>query len=144
MDNVGSTNPTPKPNAPLPSEGAAAPPIRLDPAPAAGESQCLAHTIEPGLRRRRRGARRATGCPAGPCHEASGAADRQRSPAATGLPPARPSLPSCTPGPFTSWKNRSLAGSKTIPGSTSKRTDVVAGDITEKKAEPSLIIVVWY
>jgi hypothetical protein len=140
MDNVGSNNPTPKPHAPIPSEGEVAPPIRLEPAPTAGA---------PGVSR-------------APLNLGSGAgaATPSAAPRAPVLRPAPP-RPAAVPGgdrittcktfftklhpgalhfleeQITNWL-------KDNPSVVIKRTDTVAGDITEKKAEPSLIILVWY
>jgi hypothetical protein len=143
MDNVGSSNPTPKPNTPLPSEGEAAPPIRLEPAPAAGAPSVSRAPLNLG--------------------SGAGAAAPATVAAAPRAPVLRPAAPrpaavagsdritTCKtfftklhPGALHFLEEQVSGWLKDNPGVHIRRTDVVTGDITEKKAEPSLIIVVWY
>ena len=143
MDNVGSNNPTPKPNAPIPSEGEAAPPIRLEPAPAAGASQRLAGPVEPGLRRRRGSAPAPAAAPRAPVLRPA----PPRPAAVAGgdrITTCKTFFTKLHPGALHFLEEQITSWLKDNPGVVIKRTDVVTGDITEKKAEPSLIIVVWY
>jgi hypothetical protein len=48
------------------------------------------------------------------------------------------------PGAIKFLEDQITAWLKDNPVIVIKRTDVTVGEITEKKAEPSLIIVVWY
>ena len=143
MDNVGSNNPTPKPTAPSPLEGETAPPIRLEPAPAAGAPSVSRAPLNLG--------------------SGAGAAAPPAPPAAPRGPVLRPAPPrpaavagsdritTCKtfftklhPGALHFVEEQISGWLKDNPGIVIKRTDMVTGDITEKKAEPSLIIVVWY
>jgi hypothetical protein len=48
------------------------------------------------------------------------------------------------PGAIKFLEDQITAWLKENPGIVIKRTDVTTGEILEKKAEPSLIILVWY
>lgn len=142
MDNVGSNNPTPKPNTAIPPEGETAPPIRLEPAPAAGSPSVSRAPLKLG--------------------SGAGAAAPSAPPAAPRAPVLRPAPPrpvaaagdritTCKafftklhPGALHFLEEQISGWLKDNPGVVLKRTDMVTGDITEKKAEPSLIIMVWY
>lgn len=143
MDNVSSNNPNPKPRAPTPLEGETAPPIRLEPAPAAGS---------PGVSRAPLTLGSSAGAAVPPAPSAA-----PRAPVLRPAPP-RPAavapgerIATCKtfftklhPGALRFLEEQITGWLRDNPGVIIKRTDVVTGDITEKKAEPSLIIVVWY
>jgi hypothetical protein len=139
MDNVGNNNPTPKPNAPTPLQSEAGQPIRLEPAPANVSRAPL--NLGGG-----------TGTPVSPAP-----------PAALKAPVLRPAPPrpaavaggdritTCKtfftklhPGAIRFLEEQIIAWLKDNPAVVIKRTDVTVGEILEKKAEPSLIILVWY
>ncbi|MCX5645784.1 MAG: hypothetical protein NTZ17_14065 [Phycisphaerae bacterium] len=143
MDNVGSNNPTPKPNAPILLESEAGQPIRLEPAPAVSSPNVSRAPLNLG--------------------SGAGAAAPSAPPAAPRAPVLRPAPPrpaavaggdritACKtfftklhPGALHFLEEQITGWLKDNPGIVIKRTDVVTGEITEKKAEPSLIIVVWY
>jgi hypothetical protein len=143
MDNVGNT-PTPKPTNPAPVEGEASKPIRLEPAPAVGSPNVSRAPLNLGS---------ATGAPAPAAAPAA-----PKAPSALRPTPPRPAavagsdrITTCRtfftklhPGALHFLEEQITGWLKDNPSVVIKRTDVVAGDITEKKAEPSLIIVVWY
>lgn len=145
MDNVGNNNPTPKPTAPIPLEGESAPPIRLAPAPAPAAGS-------PNVSRAPLNLGSGTGAAAPPAPSAA-----PRAPVLRQAPPKPAAVPggdriaTCKtfftklhPGALHFLEEQITNWLKDNPGVVIKRTDVVTGEITEKKAEPSLIIVVWY
>jgi hypothetical protein len=145
MDNVGSTNPTPKPNAPIPVEGEAAPPIRLAPAPAPAAGTPSVSRAPLNL-----GSGTGAAAPAAPSAAPRAPVLKPASPRPAAVP-GGDRITTCKtfftklhPGALHFLEEQITNWLKDNPGVIIKRTDTVAGDITEKKAEPSLIILVWY
>jgi hypothetical protein len=149
MDNVGSNNPTPNRTDSIPLEGAAGQPARPETAPAAGAPNVSRAPLNLG----------GTGAPVAPA-----APKPPVAPAAPKPPvvrPAPPKLPVAVaagerittvkmfftklhPGAIKFLEDQITAWLKENPGIVIKRADVTTGEITEKKSEPSLIILVWY
>jgi hypothetical protein len=146
MDNVSSTNPNPNPNRndSPPLNGAPGQPIRPETTPATGVPNVSRAPLNLGG---------GVGTPAAPA-----------APAAPKAPVLRPAPPkpaagvaageritNCRtfftklhPGAIRFLEEQIIAWLKDNPSVVIKRTDVTTGEILEKKAEPSLIIVVWY
>ena len=145
MDNVSSSNPdrSDNRNAPIPLDGGAGQPIRPEAAPATGAPNISRAPLNLG------------GAAATPAPAATPAA-----PKAPVLRPAPPKpaavaggdrITTCKtfftklhPGAIHFLEEQITRWLKDNPTIVIKRTDVVTGDVLEKKAEPSLIIVVWY
>ena len=144
MDNVSNNNPNrgESHSEPIPLSGAADEPVRPEAAPATGA---------PNVSR-------------APLNLGGGAAAPAAPPAAPKAPVLRPAPPRPAAGAATGER---ITTCKTFftklhpgalrfleeqisnwlqenPGIVIKRTDAVTGEITEKKSEPSIIIVVWY
>jgi hypothetical protein len=157
MDNVSNAHPNPAPNRndSIPLDGAPGQPHRPEATPA---------TVAPGISRAPLnlggtvGTPPATVAPAAPPKAPAATA-----PAAPKAPVVRPAPPrpapaaagdritTCRtfftklhPGAIKFLEDQITAWLKENPSVVIKRTDVTVGEITEKKSEPSLIIVVWY
>jgi hypothetical protein len=146
MDNVGSNTPNPNPN-PNHSDS-----IPLDSGTAQPSHPETARTAAaPGVSR-------------APLNLGGAAAAAPAAPAVAKAPVVRPVPPRAPvavaahdritecktfftklhPGAIRFLEEQITAWLKDNPSIVIKRTDVVTGEITEKKSEPSLIIVVWY
>jgi len=143
MDNVGNNTPTPKPNTPVPSEGEIGQPIRLEPAPAAGSPNVSRAPLNLGGGT---GAPVSSAPPAAPRAPVLRPATPRPAAVATGdrISTCKTFFTKLHPGALHFLEEQITGWLKDNPGVVLKRTDVVTGDITEKKSEPSLIIVVWY
>jgi hypothetical protein len=139
MDNVGSNHPTPNRTDSIPLDGAATPPARPEAAPAAAAPNVSRAPLNLG----------GTGAPVAP--------PAPKAPVVRPAPPKPPAaaggerITTCRtfftklhPGAIKFLEEQITAWLKENPGIVIKRTDVTTGEITEKKSEPSLIILVWY
>ena len=148
MDNVSGNTPNPNPNPnrsdSLPLNDGTGQPTRVEAPPAAGAPSVSRAPLNLG------GGATAPAAPAAPT-----------APKAPVLRPAQPRpapstaagdrITSCRafftklhPGAIKFLEEQITAWLKDNPGIVIKRTDVTTGEITEKKSEPSLIILVWY
>ena len=141
MDNVGSNNPNPNRTDSIPLDSGAGQPVRPEAAQTVGAPNVSRAPLNLG-----------------------GGISAPPPPAAPKAPVVRPAPPrpvasvgagdriaNCKtfftklhPGAIKFLEEQITAWLKDNPGIVIKRTDVTTGEITEKKSEPSLIIVVWY
>jgi hypothetical protein len=141
MDNVGSSSPNPNRPDAAPSDGTANPPVRPEAAPAATPAAVSRAPLNLGG---------GTGAPVAPA--------APKAPVVRPAPP-KPPAPVAAGGRITTCKTfftklhpgaiLFLEGQindwlKSNPAIVIKQTDVTVGEVLEKKAEPSLIIVIWY
>ena len=150
MDNVNSNHPNANHADSIPPGGGSA-----QPAP----PETAASTGAPGVSRAplNLGAAAAAPAPAAPV-AAPPAAAAPRPPVARPIPPRPPAaahtaerISHCKsfftklhPGAIRFLEEQITNWLKENPGIVIKQTDVTTGEITEKKSEPSLIILVWY
>ena len=146
MNNVGSNNPSANPNRtdPIPLEGGAGQPIRPEATQAVGAPNVSRAPLNLGG---------GVSTPAPPM--------APKAPVVKPAPPKPPApvaavaagdrITTCKtffaklhPGAIKFLEDQITHWLKENPGVVIKRTDVTTGEILEKKAEPSLIIVVWY
>ncbi len=145
MDNVGSNNPNPARNDTIPLDGAAGQPAHPEAVPATGAPNVSRAPLKLGG---------GVGTPAAPASPASPAAPKPpvirpapaKPPAAAGerITNCRTFFTKLHPGAIKFLEEQITAWLKENPSIVIKRTDVTTGEVLEKKAEPSLIILVWY
>ena len=139
MDNVSSSNP------PIPLTGGAGQPIRPEAAPATGTPNVSRAPLNLG------GAASTPAAAAPPAAPKAPVLRPVPPKPAAGATPAGDRITTCKtfftklhPGAIRFLEEQITAWLKDNPAVVIKRTDVITGEILEKKSEPSLIIVVWY
>ena len=133
MDNVSSSNP------PIPLDGGAGQPIRPGAAPATGTPNVSRAPLSLGGAASTPAAPKAPVLRPVPPKPAAGAA-----PAGDRITTCKTFFTKLHPGAIRFLEEQITAWLKDNPAVVLKRTDVITGEILEKKAEPSLIIVIWY
>ena len=136
MDNVSSSNP------PIPLNAGAGQPTRPEAAPATGTPNVSRAPLSLGG---------AAGTPAAAAPPKAPVLRPVPPKPAAGAAPAGDRITTCKtffaklhPGAIHFLEEQVTAWLKDNPAVIVKRTDVITGEILEKKAEPSLIIMLWY
>ena len=142
MDNAGSNTPNPSRTDSIPLEGGAGQPIRPEATQVVGAPSVSRAPLNLG---------KGVTTPAPPAAPKAPVARPAAPKPPVAAAPVGDRITTCRtfftklhPGAIKFLEEQITSWLKENPGIVIKRTDVTTGEITEKKAEPSLIILVWY